>query len=442
MLVNNPVNYLTEYILERIIWLNMKPRNIPPIPPNTFQAVVSPWLTAIHKKDLLVVMSYPSSDRQRRLLNLLDQPQTISSLLPNAKRYLFIPVDFRVDPLHTPEQLESALVGKIQNALHIKPIKQPIHFAEVLKTIQKQKHITIVLAAIGCEKLTRDKNTALLIWFTIQQRLGLLRQVLFFETNILDAYHAQLFGSVPAFQPRITTMCLYKKADVMQFIRYKEQEWKFLVSDAMKESIYMHCGGMLLLVKEALVYLRDNLRAAENTIWTHIEMQFTLASFWHGFGDYEKQTLSAIANNLPVTDFSLSSSIHYLLITGVIQQKGNAFDISIPLLKKYILQETVKNYSFTTLDGSILLNGTPIDAYFSHNEQAMIRCLIQAKGKIVPREKLADFLWPNNTGDYSDWALDSIISRIRKKLGTLGIPPETLSVQKKHGVQLKHNLYD
>ncbi len=410
---------------------------VPPIRESTFKAMVAPWLAAVHKKDLLAVMSYPASDRQRRLLNLLNQPHTIASLLPNANKYIFISVDFRVDSVTTSEQLESLLMTRIKKELVVSWQEESKDIVEFLKKIQKQSGKTIVFAAIGCEKLTHENNTNLLIWSTIQQRLGFLRQILFFEANLLDSDHVRFFGNVPAFQPRIATMTLYEKEDVIQFIHYKEDEWKFSVSDTMKESIYAHCGGMLLLVKEALWYLRDNPHAPLANVWNHMEMQFNLATLWNGFGEPEKRTLAAIANNLPVTDFSLSQSIHYLLVARVIQQKGNTFIISIPLLQQYILRTIPKIYTFTISDHSIVLNGTPIDANFSKSERQVLMKLITENNVVVTRTDLANFVWPDNHGDYSDWALDSIISRIRKKLGQLGVPPRILSVEKKRGISLK-----
>lgn len=414
----------------------MKAQQIPAITPKTFQAIVSPWLTAVHKKDLLAIMSYPASDRQRRLGNLLDQPKIIKGLLPHSEKYLFISADYRVDQIHSPEQLEKFLITHIQQSVSVTAQPTSMDLKGLLVLLQKNYGKTIVLMLMGCERLLQEKNTDLLIWCTIQQRLGLLRQILFFETNLLSTPHIQFLGNVPAFQPRISTLTLYGKHDVEQFIRYKSEEWNLSLPRQTIEAMYTQCGGMLLLVKEALWFLRDHPMTKLDQVWSHTEMQFNLATLWHGFGEKEQQTLTALAHHLPITEFSFSQSLHYLLVTEIVKQKRNDFFITVPLLETYIRNSIPKTYTFTVDNGSILLNNTSIDANFSKNERATLIKLIQAHGKCVTRTTLANYIWPDNQGEYSDWALDSIVSRIRKKLIHLGVPPETIVAQKKLGIQL------
>jgi len=108
------------------------------------------------------------------------------------------------------------------------------------------------------------------------------------------------------------------------------------------------------------------------------------------------------------------------------------------LLQSYIHQSMPKSYRFSLSGKSVSLNGTPIDANFSKNEREVLAKLIQAKNIIVKRYALADLLWPGHNGDYSDWALDSILSRMRKKLVDLGVPRDIVIVHKKKGIQLQN----
>lgn len=348
---------------------------------------------------------------------------------------VFVEIDYRMQRLQTTNEVETHILTKLST--HHDFSNKSTSFADKLRRFQTETGKIVVLVAIGCEKLMRDAAADHLIWSTIQQRRNTLHQLMFFETNLMDADHLRLFGSVPAFQPRIFTMKLYEKPDVMQFMRHMENEWKFSLPQYTREEIYAQCGGMLLLVKEALWYLRDNPHTAMKSVWAHTEMLFNLVSLWHGFGPREQETLQLIAHRMPITDPTLSQSVHYLLLTGIVKHHKHTFSITIPLLTHHIRTSLPKQYRLSMENDSILLNGTLINEMFSANERIFLRCLINSEGKIVSRAKIAAYLWPDKQENYSDWALDSVISRTRNKLKKLGVSPSILEVQKKHGVMLK-----
>ena len=137
---------------------------IPPILPATFEAIVEPWLRGIVHKDIVAIMSYPASDRQRRMLELLEDKTLQRKFIGNPDRYLWVAVDFRVDPIDDVFDLEQ----HVQKAARGK-----------IKKNQK-----IILMCMGCEKLLQRQYVPLLIWFTVQCRVDRVRLLLFFEANL------------------------------------------------------------------------------------------------------------------------------------------------------------------------------------------------------------------------------------------------------------------
>src|SRR3989344_9245494 len=61
-------------------------------------------------------------------------------------------------------------------------------------------------------------------------------------------------------------------------------------------------------------------------------------------------------------------------------------------------------------------------------ENKLIVYLEKSKNKLINRDEIAEIIWKDfNDIDYSDWAIDQIISRFRKKLKRAGIDPQRLN---------------
>jgi DNA-binding winged helix-turn-helix (wHTH) protein len=68
--------------------------------------------------------------------------------------------------------------------------------------------------------------------------------------------------------------------------------------------------------------------------------------------------------------------------------------------------------------GEILMNNIPSEEYLTEKELKAFRCLFDNANHDVKREDLANIIWKDESNfEYSDWAIDKIISRIREKIG-------------------------
>ncbi len=67
----------------------------------------------------------------------------------------------------------------------------------------------------------------------------------------------------------------------------------------------------------------------------------------------------------------------------------------------------------------VVLAGKYSGDYLTKSEYRVVKILTQHRGEIVTREKIAEVLWEEDYIEkYSDWAIDKLISRLRKKLCT------------------------
>lgn len=72
-----------------------------------------------------------------------------------------------------------------------------------------------------------------------------------------------------------------------------------------------------------------------------------------------------------------------------------------------------------------------VSNHFNISELKTLSQLVRQKGSVQSRERLGELLWEN--GDFSDWVLDRILSRIRMKLRKVSISPDHLITVKKVG---------
>lgn len=417
-----------------LLWPAMTAKRfIPPILPDTFEALVAPWLKAIAHKDIVAVMSYPASDRQRRMLQLIDDIHLQKKYLGDPNRYVWVFVDFRVDPIDDTSDLERHIRKTIAEQGKLR-FEEEESFEHAIRRFEKHRHQKVVLVCIGCETLLHKQQTSILIWFTVQSRVDRIRMLLFFEANLFSEHALALLSHAPAFQPRICTLALYKELDVRQFLMYLEDKWSVRIPSEMKDNIVATCGGAFLLVKEAVRHVRDHPNASATDVFNHVEMQFNLALLWNGFSRDEQQVFDAILTQSDIKS-AHAASVRYLARTGLIEKKGVRFVCIVPLLLDYrramiFLQHQLNLGSH----GGIQLDGTNISSHFSRAQRRMLTCLIEKQSTLVSRDEVAAALWPVDTEKkYSDWALDSHVSRLRTKLLQLNISERSIRTVKGKG---------
>jgi len=133
-------------------------------------------------------------------------------------------------------------------------------------------------------------------------------------------------------------------------------------------------------------------------------------------------------------------AVTYLTKTSILDENNNIRGQIIPAYLKYaykdapeevvkeILKKDIANdndieqYILSSkilvdrVSGEILINGIPQDDYLSEKELNILSLLYSKRGKDVGREEIAEILW-GKKAEYSDWAIDKLVSRVRDKLG-------------------------
>lgn len=407
-------------------------KTIPPILPEMFEAMVAPWLRGIAHKDIVAVVSYPSSDRQRRLMNLLDDVGLQRVYLGDPTRYVWVTVDMRVDPIDDVDDLEALILERVtaqttRRSSGQKTLRQLIH--------QLRHHNrSLVLTALGCERLIEKNMTSVLAWFTVMCRTETLRLLLFFETNLFNPESIAILKEAPTFQPHMHTLKLYDRRNAEQFILYLEQKWNIALRNETKQAILAQCGGCFLLIKAAVRCVREQPQVSLSDLWNHAEMRLNIRLLWEGFSATEQDVLRMAALRTPIDKRGYDVTTNYLRSTGFIIETSSGFQLTVPLLTLYVKHQTSQGRRIQVgQKRDILLNGVDVGRHFSVRQRRVLTYLLSHPNTLVSRDTVGERLWGENVSEkYSDWAVDSTISRLRVILHRLGIYGQ-LVTKKRHG---------
>jgi hypothetical protein len=106
------------------------------------------------------------------------------------------------------------------------------------------------------------------------------------------------------------------------------------------------------------------------------------------------------------------------------------------LLQDAILKRTMpsvpsvglpKKLAFDSELNSIVFQGKPIEEKFTRQEYELLAFFLKEPNKLHSRDKIADTIWGKESYEkYSDWAIDQLISKLRKKLKRLGVVDKAL----------------
>ncbi|MBL7078079.1 winged helix-turn-helix domain-containing protein [Candidatus Shapirobacteria bacterium] len=162
-----------------------------------------------------------------------------------------------------------------------------------------------------------------------------------------------------------------------------------------------------------LIYLPDPGRQSKPNLF------FSLLS------ENQQLILQQISQKNLQSFFYQKNELDYLLKTGIIKKTNH----TLSTLK---VDRALKNYLQLSFPGQEKeVNLKKVTSHLSLQQQKGLEIFAKNQDKIINREKLAHHLWGENY-EYSDYALDQYISRLRKKLTNLGFS-SCLKTIKKEG---------
>lgn len=291
----------------------------------------------------------------------------------------------------------------------------------------KQKNLNLTngsmyLFVSNVEFLIQTKNSGLFQWLdAIQTKNQHIRIIFFSELYVspqimiaLGLIH--IVGNVRYFP-------LYSASDAKMFTLYLCDKWQMKLSEKKANSIVRQCGGHFWFIKEAVRILRDSPTYSAENLLEHEAVRYRLSALNEFFDEKDR----AIIYDPRTAQFP--NHRQYLEKIGLIKNNTCTF----PLLFNY-MHTHWKKVKMVLKNAKIYCNDVLIDQLFSKTEKNILKYFLTHTHRPVPREDIGNIAWKDHVEEkYSDWAIDQIINRLRKKLQTLGIGKNAIKTVRSFG---------
>ena len=184
-----------------------------------------------------------------------------------------------------------------------------------------------------------------------------------------------------------------------------------------KEKVWEFCGGIVGLL---INYLRS--------INNPGQFKYTLEHVWGRFSERERHILKSIATTGKVPTYTLE--LKYM-------KEHNLIDKNNQIIGSWI-KEVVGDSAEVTINqtpNGLEWDGISLEELFTDKEKEVFKNIL-VEGNLS-RYAVADILWGKQAVDkYSDWAIDQLFSRLRKKLESVGIGGDKIQTLKGKGFKI------
>lgn len=274
------------------------------------------------------------------------------------------------------------------------------------------------------------------LWSRLYPRL---HYVFLMREKVIKSENMPLWGELnETILQNIVYIPLGSEAETNYFIHYFAQMYKTEFTESEIDVLDRLCGAHPYLLKVACrVVLQNkgnNLSPAEleRILLNYYELKSVSKAIYDLRKKEEKDVLKKVASG-EYTFESEEKEILDLLekLRIVIPEKNAGFRLFGLLFRESILYSDIeKSYSeksgtseleYNSHRGAILLHGRPIDEKFTHQEHQVLLEFFKNPESIISRDELGAALWGTESYDkYSDWAIDQLMSKLRRKIKELG----------------------
>lgn len=242
---------------------------------------------------------------------------------------------------------------------------------------------------------------------------------------------------------------LLEKDDIDYVFGRFSKEYSFDLSQKQKEILVKLCGGHPYLLKVCFRVLsrrkdrKYDSAELESMLRGYYEIRSVARGILNVRSAKEKEVLRGVVESNVAYDHDTKDILIFLENIGIINPDskgkysvfGKIFEDAITDTngKKFDSSED-KNGS-VRLDeesGAILYNGNTVEEKFTRQEYVTLSMFLENAGKLRTRDDIGDVLWGKESYEkYSDWAIDQLMSKLRKKLKDLGVASKLVTVRGK-----------
>ncbi len=388
----------------------------PSVPPATAERMLTEWLDIMRRKENGIIVFPPKGGAYRRIEHLMAwkslREKRLGPTAPQYRLHSWSLLPFRTatsQAILESVRREADLSGKPTSHLPF------IHY----------------FLLYDADRWFSDSRTDILVALSeLAERDPAYRFLLFCELDVTHPAYSHLLTDKTTLGQNIRIHPLYSIEDMRYFLGDICRHWNETLDPKTIQSILDYVGPHTWLIKEAARLLLSTPTLPVQSLLSQPSMQMKVAAIWNGFSGNEQLILKHIIGNGPTQPTPQRPEHDHLYRIGILDGKPEENQhCTLPILTQYIREQMITAPAAVSGE-HIYIGSNDISAALTKSEHLILTLLIEANGSIVPREAVATAVWGD---DYTDWALDRLISRLRKKLGSLSIDPSTLVTLKKRG---------
>lgn len=287
------------------------------------------------------------------------------------------------------------------------------------------------------------------IWGSFQP---FLHYVFLVREDIADFRKVKVFGElVDVVLQNLVYVPLLGDEDMDYLIKREEKRLKEKFSLDEKKILKEICGSHPSFLKLGCTILSQTADRPRNTknqlakkLLQHYQLRLAARGVWEMRSSEEKRILEQIASRKVKV---LPKEVLVLEKLGLVKKnQSGGYEVFSQVFKNAILGEdetTVvrkgipRIISLDPNNGAILLGDQTVEEEFTRQEYEVLVFLLKNVNKLKTRDEIGNVLWGDESYDkYSDWAIDQLMSKLRKKLKKLGFDKSTLTTIRGRGYKL------
>ncbi|GEM_PF-3368600 len=388
------------------------------------------WLQEIRRGENVSVIFFPKTDRFRRLHQLMEDREFLRKFFGTGGKYLFQLTDFNVSLVEDQFDIQEHIARQLNESNLAKTSRT---FHQWMGFFSNEKiHLVLVLA--DAEKyLTLENKHILPLLFEISMDFApTITLINFFETDLTHPYYTPFLTLSKELYENLFWYPLYGEHDVRVFVQYLETKWNMTIPKKQEDNIVESCGGHFWLIKETVrEFLNDGKWSIDNEA-----LFFRIDTIYQSLQHSEQKVLEKIVSHTKQYTKEELHSYSYFNKMNVFSKKNG---LNIGLIKQYLSTRPHVDQQVDVHDGRIFINNVTVDSIFTRKEHRVFKTLLEHKGEVVSRDVIAQSIWPSRTDQhYSDWAIDQLIARLRRRLMELSLSSRVIHVVRGKGYRFSY----
>jgi hypothetical protein len=217
------------------------------------------------------------------------------------------------------------------------------------------------------------------------------------------------------------------------------------IDQNMKEVMYEVCGGHPYMLKIAVRTFRNqgpfnSTDEFKFALLHSYELHSAAKGIFNPRTESEQESLKKIAAGKKLSPEDILSLKDLKKLGIITENEQKEYHIFSEVFSNFLLEfdieeqdkDTGKRIDLDQSTGAIRFNNKPVDEHFTRQEYSILVLFLQKPDSVLTRDDIGAVLWgEDNYQKYSDWAIDQLMSKLRKRLKDIRSTARILTLRKR-----------